>query len=110
MKEYTEYFVAFLDILGFKNLLNNLDCREVYEIFNRPPYHMFEPEKYKKYTDMLLNLCNSKLCHVTDASLREKYLWLKDWTNKIINMHGITKEWYENERKEKREAICKEIK
>ena len=70
---------------------------------------MFKPEIYKKYTDILLNLCNSQLNHVTDASLREKYLWLKDWTTKVINMHGITKEWYENERKEKREIHKKEI-
>ena len=33
LKEYHEYFVAFLDILGFKSLLNNTKCDDIYSIF-----------------------------------------------------------------------------
>ena len=34
MPNYEEYFVAFLDILGFKNLLKEMKCNEIYSIFN----------------------------------------------------------------------------
>lgn len=33
MQEYREHFVAFLDILGFKALINNSACDEIYDIF-----------------------------------------------------------------------------
>ena len=33
MKKYNEHFVAFLDILGFKSLLNNTRCDDIYSIF-----------------------------------------------------------------------------
>ncbi len=33
MPEYKEHFVAFLDILGFKSLLKNASCEELYSIF-----------------------------------------------------------------------------
>jgi len=32
-KEYKEYYVAFLDILGFKSLLKNSSCGEIYSVF-----------------------------------------------------------------------------
>ena len=34
MKEYKEHFVAFLDILGFKELLKESTCDEIYPIFD----------------------------------------------------------------------------
>lgn len=33
MQEYEEHFVAFLDILGFKSLLKDTSCKELYSIF-----------------------------------------------------------------------------
>ena len=33
LKNYSEHFVAFLDILGFKSLLNNTGCDDIYSIF-----------------------------------------------------------------------------
>ena len=33
MPEYKEHFVAFLDVLGFKSLLKNASCEELYSIF-----------------------------------------------------------------------------
>lgn len=32
-KKYRDCYVAFLDILGFKNMINNLDCNKLYEVF-----------------------------------------------------------------------------
>lgn len=32
-KEYRDCYVAFLDILGFKNMINNFDCNKLYGIF-----------------------------------------------------------------------------
>ncbi len=34
MPEYKEHYVAFLDILGFKALLGNASCNEIYSIFD----------------------------------------------------------------------------
>ena len=85
------------------------DKDELLFITYRPPWHMFEPTKYKQYTDILLNLCINKLSNLTDFSLREKYLWLKEWTNKLISMNGTAKEWYEKEQQEKQAAHRKEI-
>ena len=34
-KEYSDCYVAFLDILGFKNMINSFDCNKLYEIFKR---------------------------------------------------------------------------
>lgn len=38
--QYTQYYVAFLDILGFKNLVNNSDhsCQEIMEIYDLMQY------------------------------------------------------------------------
>lgn len=33
MKEYRDCYVAFLDILGFKNMIDNKSCNELFEIF-----------------------------------------------------------------------------
>lgn len=33
MKEYKDCYVAFLDILGFKNMINNKSCNDLFEIF-----------------------------------------------------------------------------
>ena len=33
MKEYKDCYVAFLDILGFKNMINNKSCSELFEVF-----------------------------------------------------------------------------
>ena len=33
MPEYKEHFVAFLDILGFKSMINNFECGAIYDIF-----------------------------------------------------------------------------
>lgn len=34
MKEYKEHYVAFLDILGFKQLIGTQECEEIYKIFD----------------------------------------------------------------------------
>lgn len=34
MRQYKEHFVAFLDILGFKNLIVNSNCNDIYSIFD----------------------------------------------------------------------------
>ena len=33
MRDYKEHFVAFLDILGFKELITHFNCNEIYQIF-----------------------------------------------------------------------------
>ena len=33
MKEYTQYYFAFIDLLGFKEIVNTKTCNEIYEIF-----------------------------------------------------------------------------
>ena len=33
MAEYKECYVAFIDILGFKNYINHAECEEINEIF-----------------------------------------------------------------------------
>ncbi len=34
MREYKDHYVAFLDILGFKNILDQYECEEIYSIFD----------------------------------------------------------------------------
>ena len=47
MKEYRDCYVAFLDILGFKNMINNKSCSELFEIF--------ESIKASSHTSVKLN-------------------------------------------------------
>lgn len=34
-KEYRDCYVAFLDILRFKNMINSFDCNKLYEIIQK---------------------------------------------------------------------------
>lgn len=44
--EYTKYFVAFIDILGFKRIIDNSSCDEIYKIFS---------EFKRQFSDIIFN-------------------------------------------------------
>lgn len=84
------------------------DEDELYFLTYRPLFTM-KPELYKPYLDVLVGLCNKNLNKLTDAGLREKYLWLRKLTNKIIKMFPTIQEKYDEENKQKRAAYKKDL-
>lgn len=66
-------------------------------------------EFWKGYFDRLLHLCDVTLNSATDASLREKYLWLRKWILKSIKMFPTLQEMYETEKKEKNKRNQQQI-
>ena len=33
MKEYKEYYIAFIDVLGFKDMVKNMSCDDIFETY-----------------------------------------------------------------------------
>ena len=86
----------------------DLDDDELYFITYRPWIWTIDVS-YKTHLDSLVNICNKNLHSLTDAGLRDKYLWLNKWTQKIINMFPTIKEEYEEEKRQRRALYKKEL-
>ena len=61
-------------------------------------------DKIKIYSDKLIHKCEVMLNSLTDASLREKYLWLRKQINKSISHMSQLQELYNQETEIKRNA------
>jgi len=83
MHEYKEHFVAFLDILGFKSMINHSSCSEIYGIFSEihkrskasmnyagVPIHAYEHIHHKILSDSVIVFI--------DASIEDSFPALLD--------------------------------
>lgn len=96
----TKYMFPALDIM----------CREfekdtdgLYFINYLPSRYPGKLEEMKAYGDKLIHKCEVMLNRLTDASLREKYLWLRNQIDESLSFVPQLKELYDEELKEKLE-------
>ncbi|MBR3684137.1 MAG: hypothetical protein IKL78_04605 [Lachnospiraceae bacterium] len=80
MVEYKECYVAFLDILGFKNLINKSGCEKIYQIFTT--VLEFEPRPLVKNVDVYANIqhtiMSDSIVVYIDASVTDGFIALTD--------------------------------
>lgn len=80
MKKYTECFVAFLDILGFKNYIDKAECQEIYEIFSEILNFKASPlvKEYPAYDNIKITIMSDSIIVYIDSSITDAFLALTD--------------------------------
>lgn len=85
MKEYRECYVAFIDILGFKKLIEESCFEDVYSIFQS--VLNFEPHPLLKNADVYNNICytvmSDSIIVYIDASIVDGFIALTDVCSQI---------------------------
>ena len=70
--QYTQYYVAFLDILGFKNLVNNqqFTCQDILNLYDYLEYRhkeFFEGESESLRNSIKMKIMSDSICLYTEA-------------------------------------------
>lgn len=69
--QYTQYYVAFLDILGFKNLISNsqFSCRDIYKIYEafEPIQKVYYGKEYGETQDIKIKIMSDSICLYIEA-------------------------------------------
>lgn len=85
MRGYTECYVAFLDILGFKNLIEESDCNTIYDIFQS--ILDFEPHQLLSKTDVYKKIhhtiMSDSIVVYIDAAITDGFMALTDACSQI---------------------------
>ena len=85
MREYTECYVAFLDILGFKNLIDKANFEEIHEIFKA--ITNFKPNQLTKktnvYSEIKVTVMSDSIIVYIDASITDGFIALADVCSQI---------------------------
>ena len=101
-KLITKYMFPDIDHAGFcAHYISDDDMLYMIDYF--PRLSAWSVEKMKEYCDNLLLLSEKVLNKATDASLREKYIWLKKYVKQSIERVSNLQEIYRKEEEEKRE-------
>lgn len=70
--QYTQYYVAFLDILGFKNLVNNPDysCEEIMKVYDvmQYKYETFFKSETEVQNNIKMKIMSDSICLYIKAS------------------------------------------
>lgn len=79
--QYTQYYVAFLDILGFKNLVNdpNTSCQDILDTYEYVSYRHknFFGDKSKHLRDSIkIKIMSDSICLYTEAGIRNALFFL----------------------------------
>ena len=85
-----------------QNFIESEDGLYIVDYF--PTNYPGKLDKIKIYSDKLIHKCEVMLNSLTDASLREKYLWLRKQINKSISHMSQLQELYNQETEIKRNA------
>ena len=80
-KDYKEYYVAFLDILGFKGMVNNKTCAEIYELFEciKADSHTnisFNCEEIAAFEKIQYKIMSDSIVLYVDASMDDAFFAL----------------------------------
>lgn len=80
-KEYKEYYVAFLDILGFKEIVNHKTCAEIYSLFEciKSGSHtniVFNGEEIDAFEKIQHKIMSDSIVLYIDASLDDAFFSL----------------------------------
>ena len=72
-KEYTNCYIAFIDILGFKKMIETKNCSEIYEIYDKkmrkPLEHVFlGHEMCFDMSDIEMRVMSDSICFCVDSS------------------------------------------
>ncbi len=80
MNEYTECFVAFLDILGFKKYIDKAECQEIYEVFSEILNFKASPlvKEYPAYDNIKITIMSDSIIVYIDSSITDAFLALTD--------------------------------
>lgn len=103
-RKTTKYMFPSLDgiVLEFEKDEDELHYLTFFTLFSKP-------EESKVFYDRLIDLCNNVLAKTTDASLREKYLWLKRKIEATIDRSGNLRDIYKKEREQQRATEIEEF-
>lgn len=97
----------FPDLEGLANaFIKDMDA--LYFLSYTPVTTGWDAGEWKAYFDRLIIMYNNMLNKTTDASLREKYLWLRGHIDYLIDHLSQVKELYRKEDAERRDAQFKE--
>lgn len=81
MHQYTNCYIAFLDILGFKNLINTKSCEEIYRIFSdnmRNPISGFYlgTKPVVSMSDIRVKVMSDSICFYVDSQIKNALVGL----------------------------------
>lgn len=86
--EYKDYFIAFIDVLGFKKLINEKSCEYIYEIFS--DLHLLTKDnlvyngKYiNAYDKIKHKILSDSIIIFVDAEIEDAFAALIDVCNKL---------------------------
>ena len=98
-RQITKYMFPDVEHVGFCSHFTE-DDDMIFMIDYFPRLSAWSVEKMKQYCDRLLFLSETILNKSTDASLREKYIWLKKYIEKSIEQMVDLRELYQREQYE----------
>ena len=80
MKEYRECYIAFLDLLGFKNMINNKSCEEILEVYQKIKIHlkkiMRNGEELCNTEKLNMKIMSDSICFYIDVKEENAFLAL----------------------------------
>lgn len=81
METYKECYIAYLDILGFKNIISNFLCDEVFEIFTKnlkKPMDGFSKngKQVINMNDIRIKVMSDSVCFYVDAEIKNALVGL----------------------------------
>ena len=83
MREYKEHFVAFMDILGFKELITHETCETIYQVFdeihNRSHANLnFNGVQIKAYADIYHRILSDSVIVFIETAIEDSFAALLD--------------------------------
>ena len=85
MEEYKECYVAFIDILGFKNLIDKSNFEDIYDIFQS--VLNFKPHPLSKNADVYNNISytimSDSIIIYIDAAIQDGFIALTDVCSQV---------------------------
>ena len=87
MAEYTNCYIAFLDLLGFKNRVNHLTCDDILDIYSKvkiplKSVHRYEEGGWQEIIDskdianLQIKVMSDSICFYIDSSIENAFLML----------------------------------
>ena len=87
MAEYTNCYIAFLDLLGFKTKVENLTCDDILNIYSNIKIHITAVHRYKKngweelidsndLASVQIKVMSDSICFYIDSSIENAFFML----------------------------------
>lgn len=88
MREYKECYVAFIDVLGFKELISSQDCETIYQVFKELHMHShgnlnFNGVDILAYKDIQHRILSDSVILFIDANIKDSFAALLDVCRKL---------------------------